>query len=159
MFVRVKKAKGRSYAYLVQNEWTPWGSRQMVKEYLGRVEKPERKTENKTKLPEGIQEAITSAIAQELINHGFKQQERKLINKNTTVNLENKTIRTKGRKTALEINEGYLCEHTIKQLLNFKASEKNEKTMLKLANNILEAGLKLDGEQVLHIFEQVVKQK
>jgi hypothetical protein len=37
MFFRIKKIKGKEYAYLVENEWKKNSSRQKVKQYIGRV--------------------------------------------------------------------------------------------------------------------------
>ena len=36
MFIRLKKLKGKDYAYLVKNTWTKNGPRQKSKKYLGR---------------------------------------------------------------------------------------------------------------------------
>ncbi len=155
MFVRIKKIKGRPYAYLVQNEWTPWGSRQRVSQYLGKTHNLKRLSEGLTELPTGYQEATIKAITQELLNHGFSQKGNELHKETITVNLQEKTIRSNNKKAVLAMNEGYLCDHTFQQLLTYQPEEKQEQNAKKLANTVLEAGLKLTNEQFVHLFEQV----
>jgi len=155
MFVRVKKIKGRPYAYLVENEWTPWGSRQRVSKYLGKTETMQRFSEGLLELPTGMQPAITEAVAQELVNHGFVRDGSLLKQESITVNLDDKTVRQNSKKVVLGMNEGYLCDHTLQQLLTFSLEEKHEENIKKLVNLVVEAGLKLSQEQLVHLFEQV----
>jgi hypothetical protein len=155
MFVRVKKIKGKPYAYLVENEWTPWGSRQKVSKYLGKTITITRFSEGLAELPPGLQPAIIEAVAQELQNHGFVRDDNLLKQEDITVNLAEKTVRHKNKKIALAMNEGYLCDHTLQQLLTFSPEEKPEESAKKLASLVLEAGLKLSNEQFVHLFEQV----
>ncbi len=155
MFVRVKKIKGRPYAYLVENEWTPWGSRQRVSKYLGKTETLQRFSEGLIELPTGLQTAILEATAQELLNHGFVRDGHLLKQEEITVNLQERTVRQKNKKVVLGMNEGYLCDHTLQQLLTFTPEEKHEENIKKLVNTVVEAGLKLSQEQLVHLFEQV----
>ena len=157
MFVRVKKIKGRPYAYLVENEWTPWGSRQRVSKYLGKTETMQRFSEGLLELPTGLQPAIMEAVAQELVNHGFVRDGSLLKQENITVNLDDKTVRQNSKKVVLGMNEGYLCDHTLQQLLTFAPEERPDESAKKLASLVLEAGLKLSNEQFVHLFEQVKK--
>ena len=155
MFVRVKKIKGKPYAYLVENEWTPWGSRQRVTKYLGKTITLTRYSEGLLELPKGMQQAILEAVAQELSNHGFAREGNVLKQEDIVVNLEDKTVRQKNKKAVLGMNEGYLCDHTLQQALTFAPDEKMDENAKKLANLVLEAGLKLSNEQFVHLFEQV----
>ncbi len=154
MFVRVKKIKGRPYAYLVENEWTPWGSRQKVTKYLGKAQSLTRFSEGLVELPGNLQPAILEAVAQELLNHGFAREGNILKQEDVIVNLEEKTVRQKSKKIVLGMNEGYLCDHTLQQLLTFAPEERPDENAKKLANMVLEAGLKLSQEQFVHLFEQ-----
>ncbi|MBW2969903.1 hypothetical protein KY309_02355 [Candidatus Woesearchaeota archaeon] len=154
MFVRVKRIKGKPYAYLVENEWTPWGSRQKVTKYLGKTIKLTRFSESLTELPKGLQQTILEAIAQELKNHGFTREDHLLKQEDITVDLKEKTITQKTKRITLEMNEGYLCEHTLNELLAFAPEERPDESAKKLANLVLEAGLKLTEEQFVHLFEQ-----
>lgn len=156
MFVRVKNIKGRKYSYLVENEWTPWGSRQRVTKYLGKTHELARLADGQKELPTGFSEAILGAIAQELSNHGFVEKDGEFHNDTgINVNLSSKTVKHKNKGAVIGMNEGYLCEHTLNQLLSFQPEERPDKTATKLANHCLEAGLKLNNDQFLHIFEQV----
>jgi hypothetical protein len=158
MFVRVKKIKGRPYAYLVENEWTPWGSRQRVSKYLGKTATLTRFAEGLSELPAGIQPAILEAVAQELKNHGFMREGNVLKQENITVSLDDKTVRQNSKKIVLGMNEGYLCDHTLQELLTFVPEERPDESAKKLATLVLEAGLKLSNEQFVHLFEQVKDQ-
>ncbi len=158
MFVRVKKISGRPYAYLVENEWTPWGSRQRVSKYLGKTHTLTRYSEGMAELPIGIQQAILEAAAQELSNHGFIREGNVLRQESIVVDLNEKTVREKNKKVVLGMNEGFLCDHTWQQLLAFVPDEKPDESAKKLANLVLEAGLKLSNEQFVHLFEQVKTQ-
>ena len=155
MFVRVKKINGRPYGYLVENEWTPWGSRQRVSKYLGKTQTLTRYSEGLAELPAGLQPAIVEAVAQELSNHGFVREGGLLRQEDIIVNLDEKTVRHKSKKVVLGMNEGYLCDHTLQQLLTFTPDERPDASAKKLANLVLEAGLKLSNEQFVHLFEQV----
>lgn len=157
MFVRVKKIKGRPYAYLVENEWTPWGSRQRVTKYLGKTIQLERLNEQEHELPSGIKNAVKEAIAQELNNHGFLREENTFKQENITVNLEEGTITQRGKNIVLGMNEGFLCTHTLQQLLSLQPSEEPDPTQI--ASHALEAGLKLNEAQFLHIFEQLKRRE
>ena len=157
MFVRAKKINGKTYAYLVQNEWTPWGSRQRVTKYLGKTHTLNKYSEGIAELPAGLQQAITEAAAQELTNHGFIREGNILKQEDIIVNLDDKTVRQKNKKVVLGMNEGYLCDHTLQQLLTFAPGERPYESAKKLANLVLEAGLKLINEQFVHLFEQVKK--
>ncbi|MBW3018774.1 hypothetical protein KY329_01140 [Candidatus Woesearchaeota archaeon] len=157
MFVRTKKIKGKDYAYLVENEWTPWGSRQKVTKYLGRAHILQKKNQEISELPSGYSQAVKSAIVQELANHGFTLQGKEMINGTIKANIENAEIKDKGKNVVLAMNEGYLCEDTLKQLLDFSPEDNREKSATKLATLTLETGLKLEPEQMLKLFEEAHK--
>src|SRR3989344_2785482 len=146
MFVRVKNIKGRKYAYLVENEWTPWGSRQRVTKYLGKLISVERAKEDVLELPNGFKEAIMVAITQEVENHHAAEQK-------INVDLERGTIKKDGKNIVLGMNEGYLCNHTLSQLISYAPGENPSENANKLANLAVEAGLKLTNEQFMHLFE------
>jgi hypothetical protein len=159
MFVRVKKIKGRPYAYLVENEWTPWGSRQRVTKYLGKTHFLEKLNEAEHELPAGLKNAVIEAAIQELKNHGFVEKEGKYHSEEIVVDLKEKTVRQKTKKAVLSMNEGYMCDHTLQELLNFEHEDHPEKSAKKLASLALESGLKLTNEQFVHLFEQAKEEK
>src|SRR3989344_6508099 len=147
MFVRVKNIKGRKYAYLVKNEWTPWGSRQRVTKYLGKLVLLERTKNDAHELPNGFKETVLAAAEQELKNHGVTEEK-------IAVNLTQGKIEQEGKKIVLGMNEGYLCDHTLAQLLAYTPEENPSENANKLANLAVAAGLKLTNEQFTHLFEQ-----
>jgi len=151
-FVRIKTLKGNPYGYLVKNEWTPWGSRQRVAKYLGRVHQPERVLEDKSALPETFRAAVLAATRQELLNHAFRIEGTCLTKGAIIVNLENGTVRHYKKSCVIGMNEGFLCDHTLQQLLGFTPLERDDKTAARLANHVLEAGLHLSEEQFVHLF-------
>lgn len=153
MFVRIKTVNNRPYGYLVKNEWTPWGSRQRVTKYLGRVHQPERVSDDITPLPSGFTASIHAAIDQELRNHGFLTEGTCLTKGSITVNLDNGTVRQRKKHTVIQMNEGFLCDHTLQQLLAFTPKERADKSAKALANHALEAGLRLTEEQFVHLYE------
>ena len=135
----------------MENEWTPWGSRQKVTKYLGKTIVLQRISEEEKQLPKELKKALRIAIEQELENHGFKNGKKEKI----LVNLEENKIEEVGKKIVLALNEGYMCDHTLKQLFEFTSLEKPSESATKLANLALEAGLKLSQQQFLQLFEQV----
>lgn len=155
MFVRIKTIKGRPYGYLVSNEWTPWGSRQRVAKYLGRVFTPTR-TKTDDVLVEGhYHDTILVLVSQELANHGFLRAGDIYSYGTISVNLAKKTVRNGKRDTVISMNEGFLCEHTLRELLSFTPEDRPDTCAKKLANLVLEAGLKLSEEQFVALFTTI----
>jgi len=107
---------------LVENEWTSRGSRQKSSKYLGKVYHIEKKSNIHSIEGENYREIIKNLIKQELVNHksrGFEFLGGKII--------------LGRREVIISLNEGFLCAHTIKQLLDFKPSNISEGE--KLANS------------------------
>ena len=160
MFVRIKKIQNKEYAYLVANEWTTSGSRQRVKAYLGKVHKPEKKQERSLAIDsmKDFRQILHDAIKWELENHGFQHNNNGVLMKDgILVHLNEGKITSKNKNTVIAINEGFMCEHTLNELKNFKASTNQEETSKRLALSTLEAGLKLPEEAFVQLFEKVLK--
>ncbi|MBW2969355.1 hypothetical protein KY314_04570 [Candidatus Woesearchaeota archaeon] len=154
-FIRAKTIKGKEYAYLVSNTWTNQGSRQNVKCYLGRIIKLQKKQETTPDITNSeYTEAITSLITQELINHGFNE---KLSHNNTKVDLKNRKIINNNKNTVIEINEGYMCTYTLNKLMTLKLTGYEEQAGTQLATALLEAGLKINKEIFVQLFEKIYK--
>lgn len=160
MFIRIKKINNQEYAYLVENYWVNNSSRQKVKEYLGKVVKPERTEFNSSiDFNSDYLDLINKLFERELLRHGFKEvkvlQGRTLELGRIKANLESFDV-VKGKKNVLlSINEGFLSKKTIQELVNFKHLEDKQKTGLKLAQAILEAGLKVSEEEFVKLFEKI----
>ncbi len=143
MFIRKKKIKGREYAYLVENKWTEKGTRQKVSRYLGKVLMPERRAEITIKehlkvedikgyaAETGFKKIISDLVAVELFNHGVKS-------------LDN-------INGVLQINEGFLCRHTVNELLNYAG---NDESGIKLAELITGAGIKVEKDLFISLFDK-----
>ena len=158
MFIRIKKIKNKEYAYLVENKWLNNSSRQVVKDYLGRVCKPER-AKSVIKINHGLdfKEFILDLARQELLNYGFIAEGGVLKSGNVTVDL-NELKFTKNKKAiAISLNEGFLCAHTLSQLLNFRPKGNEEEVGMTLAIMLVEAGIKVPKEEFIHVFEKVFK--
>ena len=142
-FVRVKRINGGQYAYLVENSWTGKGARQKVSRYLGKVHAAEKSGSESLasflKLPDlgkYVRESDFPAIAKDLIrlelhNHGVDS---------VSVNFqEANVLGGSGKEVAVAMNEGFLCSHTLKSLLEYKSEE--DYSSYRLADLITAAGI------------------
>lgn len=166
---KVKKYLGRVY-FLEKVNNNDFFEFYSIKDVKGYVKKNDKKR------------IINDLIRFELINHGFKEQGNFLIkdniyfNKNSNevfINIKkiNDKIINSGKindkksiinkndnsnnKIVLAMNEGFLCDETIKRL--FGRFEGDEREVgFKLANAFVEAGLKIPEELFVCIFEKIV---
>ncbi|MEK6849591.1 MAG: hypothetical protein AABY01_03400 [Nanoarchaeota archaeon] len=159
-FVRVKTIKGNKYGYLVENTWQGKGSRQTVKGYLGKVITP-------TSAPIGIAPNISQlsyhdsvlALAHwTLENHGFAAETGKHVRESVTFDHAAKAVHNKTKNAVLEVNEGFLCQHTLTQLLNFVGEgTREEEVGQRLANTLLEAGISVPHDTFVQLFTKTFK--
>ena len=162
MFVRMKRVKGRDYAYLVKNRWTRTGPRQRVVGYIGAVFTIERVAEK----PLGKcidcpledffkgkpREIITNLIVRELLCHGFRKSERNWwVNGELEVNPTRGFVKRRGRNVAIALNEGFLCKQTVRELRELLVG--GAFTGRELANGILEAGILIEKENFVRLYE------
>tara|TARA_B100001971_G_scaffold193767_1_gene199166 strand:- start:184 stop:714 length:531 start_codon:yes stop_codon:yes gene_type:complete len=174
MFIRVKniRKKGKNtiyqYAYAVENVWRKRRkeAKQMVKKYLGRVHKLDKKENNEffeyysitdtnqyTK-KSNKNKIITDLVKLELVNHGFRGDGKVLTNGVLTFDLvDNKFI---GGNKVLAINEGFLCKETVRRLISGKFEGTEKEVGYKLAKAFVEAGLKVPEELFIGMFEKIV---
>ena len=128
VFVRVKNISGSQYGYLVENSWTGKGTRQKVGKYLGKVHTPSKvKSESLQaflsieNLSKHVQENDFKNLAEDLVkrelhNHGVADQ--------FSVNFSDFSVRnSKGKEVAIAMNNGFLCGHTMQQLLDYKPEQ------------------------------------
>src|SRR3989338_3115842 len=125
MFIRIKKIKGKEYAYLVENTWRKrkQSSRQQVKAYLGKIIQLQ-KIGKTIPPPDIIQDnysrALTKLMTWELQQQGFQEKEGKLIIQEIQIDLESQKVQCQNKDVVLKINEGYLCSHTLKKAFQFQ---------------------------------------
>ena len=162
MFFRIKKIKGKEYAYVVENEWRRKGSRQRVKGYLGRVYRFNFKNnvdfllfiKNKN-LEEYMnnndnKKIINDLVEWELHNHNISKEE-------FLIDLNNAKIQKNKKNVALLINDGFMCSLTLKNLLEFKP-EDEQTDGYRLARAFVEAGIKVPQEVFVGIFSKLYKE-
>ncbi len=171
-FVRTKKILGQDYAYLVENEWTPKGSRQKSSKYLGKVYNIEKKENAHWLEGEKYEELVLNLIKQEWDNHDTTGLELRFTAHGSqftvdtpstsllrTVNRKPQTpnqvplVLSGSREVVTKMNEGFLCQHTIKQLLEFKPTRMDKAKQL--ANHLVEAGIKLNENMFVDLCEKV----
>jgi hypothetical protein len=153
MFIRKKKIKNKEYAYLVENKYNKKKkqSRQKSKKYLGKVIKLD--TTNKMIKASTIKEAIIKELS--LI--GFKKEDNKLIKKSIIVDLDNFTVKEKNRNICLELNEGFMCNFTLYNLLKFNPKNLTQKEIIhKLAEAFVSAGINLHHEAFIDIYNNII---
>lgn len=161
-FFRIKKIKGKEYAYLVENEWNRKGSRQRVMEYLGRAyrfnstntadfsEFIKNNETEKYMQNSDINKIIRDLIKWELFKFGVNAQ---VFN----IDLGNKTIRKGGKNIVLVLNDGFMCNLTLKNLLEFKPEINEEDGSYRLARAFVEAGIKVSQDIFIELFAKLYK--
>jgi hypothetical protein len=182
-FIRVKEIGKKhgikyKYAYLVENKWRKRikggkkGSRQRVSKYLGKVVKLNKEkdisffnflklSDINSYLEKSKAEIIDDLIRYELFLHGFEEKEGIMLKNELSLGFDIKRKRFvnangKPENTVIEINEGFLCEHTILKLLDFKKIDDDDHyTGIGLAKAFLEAGLKVPEEIFVGYFNKI----
>ncbi len=156
-FIRVKRISGKEYAYLVTNSWTGSGPRQKVAKYLGRVIRPVKtKSENlgaflghtgQQQLQAWISKSSFKEIAAallnlEMANHSLEGHK---------IDIENaRLLDEKDKEIVLALNEGFLCSHTAKKLLEYDAS--SDYSGYNLADSLTAAGIAVDKDVFISLF-------
>ena len=154
MFIRKKKIKGIEYAYLVKNKYNKKvkQSRQKSSQYLGKIIKLDFQG-NPIKA-----HTIKSAIIQSLKNLNFEQKDSQLIKGKMIIDLKNQTVINSNKPLCLELNQGYLCNYTLKKLINFKPKNTTNIEIAKdFASIFVNAGINIDQESFVSIFNEKFK--
>ena len=174
-FFRIKKIKGREYAYRVENKWhktaksvgnlqgiNPRGSRQKVKDYVGsayrfdlknnvdfiqfmKIENIEMYINNNQK-----NSIIYDLIEWEFFKFGINKEE-------FLIDMDNSTIQKKKKNVALLINDGFMCNLTLKNLLEFRLEGDEEIYGYRLARVFVEAGIQVPQEVFVGLFDKISK--
>lgn len=158
-FVRIKKIKNTEYGYLVENSWTAQGSRQKVTAYLGRIIAPAKGAELPAPDLAGLSyaDAVKAVAKWTLLQHGFQEGSQSMLMSGTVLaDLGEGTITNKTNPAVIKMNEGFLCQHTLQQALEFVPSGTTEETIGKeLASVLLEAGLSVPREVFVQLFDKM----
>jgi len=167
-FIRIKKIRKKdkiySCAYLVENKWRKRlkggkkGSRQKVKAYLGRIY--EYPKVNETDFIEhysidDLKEYVNKDYSKIIIDLVLWEFHTHNINKDDfEIDFNKKIVNRNKRKAVIMMNEGFLCSHTLRNLMNFKIKE-DEKIGYVFAKTIVEAGVDVPEELFVKIFEKI----
>lgn len=161
-FVRIKKIKGSEYGYLVENTWTAAGSRQKVKAYLGKIIKPTKANEISAPELTGLSyaDAVKAVAKWTLLQHGFQEGSASMLMNGTVLaDIGECNFINKNNPAVIAMHEGFLCQHTMQQALEFIPSGNTEEAIGKeLANILLEAGLSVPHEVFVQLFEKISQQ-
>jgi endo-alpha-1,4-polygalactosaminidase (GH114 family) len=151
-YIRTKKISNKSYAYLVENISTKNGPRQKVKKYLGRVHHL-KKQENKdiTIMTNNKNEFLKQLISKHLFEFGFEKNKKNLVNDKIIFSLNKMSF----KKGVLAINEGYLCNFTIKRILEFNKTNDLQKDGTLLAKHFLTAGLPVSQNEFIQFYQML----
>lgn len=163
-FFRIKKIKGKEYAYIVENTWLRKGSRQRVKGYLGRayrfnllnnidflryfkIENVQNYIEDNDK-----NKIIADLVEWELFRFGISKQE-------FLMDSNNIKIQRDKRNVVFLINDGFMCSLTLKNLLDFKVEGDEQTDGYRLARAFVEAGIRIPEEVFIGVFGKLYKTK
>jgi hypothetical protein len=159
MFIRVKKIKGQEYAYLVKNEWTPKGTRQIAKQYLGKVCRPNLVNEAEFNVcyneKNTVKDIVLMLVEWELSKHGFSKNQNKMMKDTIEFDLETLKLTNNKRQTSLAINEGILNEMTINRIITLQSKDFEHETMYELAKAFVESGIKVPKEVFADLYERL----
>src|SRR3989344_6982461 len=161
MFFRIKKVKGKEYAYLVENEWGKKGSRQRVKGYIGRAYRFNLNDNIEFMQFKNIQDIgkyvddnsfrkiICDLVEWELSRHNV---DRNMF----SVDLDVMKVRQNKKKAVMIINDGFFCYNTLSNLVNLKLNNNEEEGYL-FARAFVEAGIKVPQEIFVALFGKLYK--
>lgn len=142
VFVRTKTVKGKQYAYLVENEWVRGRSKQRVVAYLGRVIRASPMPTPVIQPNTSSEEILSALIDQELAG----------VEEEFVFNRENNSFLYKNRPVVFALNGGFLCEHTLAQIMHAKTTTQEDRPGLALANAIANAGLRIPKHAFIKLY-------
>jgi len=162
-FVRVKRIKGHKYAYFVENTWTSAGPRQQSKKYLGKVVEFEPSSEGASKAwikedfanyleKSEFKAVILDMIKFEFNRRSFKEDGDILAKDSMKIDLKNSKIIDGKKPIVIRLNEGFLCEFTLKNLLSYDGE--NDPSGARLASFLVNAGLNVEEEVFIALFDK-----
>jgi hypothetical protein len=155
MFIRLKKVQGNHYAYKVHNKRVRGKVKQKVKGYIGKAIIPQ-KTNKKDffevigmdpdSYDKSLKEAVNDLVKWELFKHNIEN-----------IKLEKNSIKQDDQKIVLKINDGYLYDKTIKDIINFHAVGDDEYFIGKeFAELFIKAGIDIPKELFINLFEKMI---
>ena len=147
-FLRIKRIRGKEYAYLVENEWKRKSSRQQVKDYLGRVYRFDLRNDiDFSQFIKGVDikdyiskngknEVVKDLIEWELFKFGINKQE-------FSLDLDNKKFQKGNKNIVIFVNDGFMCSYTLRNLIEFTPEGDEELDGFRFAKAFVDAGVKV----------------
>ena len=171
MFIRAKKIKNQKYAYLVENRWskTKKNTRQKTKKYLGKIlylqpsvnisfNEYFKLIDNHSFFKnKSLDEAILDLVRFELLKHGFKEKDKDIwVNMDIRVDIDKKEVKQNNKTICISINQGYISEHTLKELFYYLTPRSYiQKDLAKsLATVFVSAGISIEPNFFISFFQQ-----
>ncbi len=162
VFFRIKKIKGKEYAYIVENKWKAKGSRQKVKGYLGKIYRFNIKNDidfsrfvkiesaEEYSKENSFKKIISDLVEWEIFRYN--------IDKNKfSIDLNSMKIQQNKKNAVLLINEGFMCSMTLKNMLEFRPEGDEPDDGYRLARALVEAGIKVPQEIFVSLFGKIYK--
>ena len=161
VFIRVKNrvynGKSSDYAYLVENKWGKYGPRQKVKKYLGKIYKLDAVKDFDFGIVDGsYKKLLTSLFETELKKHGFGLENNIFVEDNCFADLNNfKVYDDKNKEIVLQVNAGFICGYSLKELFNLKHNE-GEEFKKELAKKLVLSGLNIKPGVFVELYKRLV---
>jgi hypothetical protein len=160
MFIRIKKVNGKYYAYNVHNKRVNGKVKQKVKSYLGKAIVSKKiadidfisfvKKDFEVYINEkSFREIVYDLILWELFRHGLND---------ISINTKRYNITQNNNVVVLKLNDGYLSDKTLSNLLKFHAVGDDEYFIGKeFAEVFVKAGIDVPKEIFVKLFEKLIK--
>ena len=155
--VTKKNGKKYTYAYLVQ---TTWRKRKHPKQkslkYLGKIYSFNQEQNIHHCINHHLEKEhlFRDLLKIELLNHGFEEKKKSIFHKeNCIVDLSRFLFYDKnGKETVLQINSGFLCHHSVHQLLHYTITN-DKKGQKHFAKTLALTGIHLHPEEFVDLYE------
>tara|TARA_Y100000310_G_C20626426_1_gene786178 strand:+ start:998 stop:1522 length:525 start_codon:yes stop_codon:yes gene_type:complete len=169
MYIRSKNRKNSSkkitkYAYLVKSKRRKKSKKhpkQKVVAYLGRVIELNNHQQSSTIINNDMSKTIISMISQILLSNSFKPHNNAIFTRGTiVVDLSKRQVKDlkSNKNICLQINEGFISNHTLKEILDYQPIEATEKKIgMDLAKRLLAVGLKPQKKDFISLYNLISK--
>lgn len=158
MYIRTKTLKNKKYAYLVKARYyKKRDPKQVFHSYLGRIYEPNKVNDSFINLNNLIEGDINN-IFKELIRNEINNYE---LYEHFIIDLNKlKVFNKKERSCVIKINNGYLCDYTLKNLFRSEPSTIDEKRFSReFARVLIEVGIDINKEIFVLLFDKIYKKK
>ncbi|MBU0929449.1 MAG: hypothetical protein KJ623_00045 [Nanoarchaeota archaeon] len=175
MYIRTKRIKKEDYAYLVSSKWNrvKKTSKQVFSKYLGKVYTPNKQYNLSLKDIKKIEdidsyidntstkEIIRDIITLDVLNHNLIKNKEIYELEDIYVDLNNLKVYNQDFKPCvIKMNNGYLCDYTLKNLFEIMPSSTDELAFgKKLARAFIESGIGIEKEFFVLIFDKIYKKE